>query len=78
MMMITRSTFAVVAGLAMLSAGALTQNNEPRAHHDAWAMQATQACAAETLTSDCKPVVAIASKDDDWTASGGAMRGLNQ
>lgn len=76
-MMICKSKFAVVAGVGMLGGSALATLPAHPAQDEAWAkMQSAQSWEAGDLT--CASVVRIASRDDDWTAWGGAMRGLEK
>ena len=77
-MTISARKFAFVASVAMFSAGALAPlMGQPTRHQTAPEVQGFRTC-AEMLRSDCNLVVMASAKDDDWTASGGALRGLNK
>jgi hypothetical protein len=74
--MIMRRQIAVAATVTMLSAGAVTPLIEHRTPYEACAeTQGLQGCETVMLSSDYKQVAAASSKEDDWTAWGGAMRG---
>ena len=74
--MITGSKNAVVAIAAIFSAGAVTHVIALRTPYGLCGeMLRFQTCAAGMLSSDCLQAAATSSKDDDWTAWGGAMRG---
>jgi len=78
-MMISWSKSALVASVVMLSASALAPlMAQPIRHQAASEVQGFPTCAAGMLRPDCNLVVMASVKDDDWTASGGALRGLDK
>ena len=73
--MIVGSKNAVAAIAAIFSAGAVTHVIGLRTPYGLCGeMHGFQTCAAGMVASDCLQAAA-SSKDDDWTAWGGAMRG---
>jgi len=78
-MMISARNFAFVASVAMFSLSTLAPvMGQPARHQTAAEVQGFRICDAEMLRPDCNLVVMASAKDDDWTASGGALRGLNK
>ena len=78
-MVMSWSKLALVASVAMLSASPLTPlKGQPTQHQAAAAVQGFRTCEAGMLRPECNLVVMASAKDDDWTASGGALRGLNK
>ena len=76
--MIIRHGMMVVA-TAMLSVSVAAPVVQQRMQHEAAPqMQGFQSCKPGMPFSDCNLIVAASSKEDDWTASGGAMRGLDR
>jgi hypothetical protein len=77
--MIVRQTMMVVAAVGVLSVGVAAPVTQQRAHGAAMPpMQWLHSCNSATPHADCTLVLASASNDDDWTAAGGAMRGLDK
>jgi len=74
--MIMGSKNAVVAIAAIFSAGAVTHVIGLRTPNGSCGeMHGFQTCASGMVSSDSLQAAAVSSKDDDWTAWGGAMRG---
>src|SRR5262245_65280953 len=74
--MIMGSKNAVVAIAAIFSAAAVTHVIGLRTPYGSCGeMHGFQTCASGMVSSDCLQAAAASSKDDDWTAWGGAMRG---
>jgi hypothetical protein len=74
--MIMRNKKAVVTIAAIFCAGAVTHAIGLRTPRGLCGeMQRFQTCAAGMPFSDCLQAAAASSKEDDWTAWGGAMRG---
>jgi hypothetical protein len=77
--MIVRQRMMVVVAAGVLSVGVAAPVAQQRVHRTATPpTQGLQSCNSATPYSDCSLVLLISSKDDDWTASGGAMRGLDK
>jgi len=73
--MIKRSRLTILAVATVLSVGVATQLNEKDTQPGA-EVRGLQHCALEL--ANCRPIVLAAAKDDDWTAWGGAMRGVEK
>jgi hypothetical protein len=76
--MIKRSRMILLAAAAVLSVGVATQLSEQDSRQQPAAeTRGLQGCALES--ANCRPIVLAAAKDDDdWTAWGGAMRGVEK
>ena len=76
--MVRRGKIAVVATVAMLSAGAVTPLIVHQTPFGVWAeTQGLHGYETVMRSPDYKQVATASSKDDDWTAWGGAMRGTS-
>jgi hypothetical protein len=74
-----RMMLVVAAGVLSVGVGVAAPVVQRRVHRTATPpTQGLQSCNSATPYSDCSLVLLISSKDDDWTASGGAMRGLDK
>jgi hypothetical protein len=74
--MITPSRMTMFAA-AMLSVGVATHVSDADvAHRVGTEMQWARGC--DLQPANCGPIVLAAAKDDDWTAWGGAMRGVEK
>ena len=74
--MMTRSSMTMCAA-AMLSVGVATHLSDSHVGHKiGTVMQGEQSC--DLQPENCTPIVLAAAKDDDWTAWGGAMRGVEK
>lgn|GEM_PF-4091297 len=77
--MIRRYKNMLVAAAAMLSASVAAPVVPQRLQHEAAPqLQGLQSCQPGMTFSDCNLLIAASSKDEDWTAAGGAMRGLDK
>src|SRR5262245_60738705 len=77
MLMIKRSRMTIRAAATVLSVGVATQLSDKDTPHQRGAeVPGLQHCALEL--ANCSPIVLAAAKDDDWTAWGGAMRGVEK
>lgn len=75
--MIIRSRTSILAAAAMLSVTVATQVSASEAPYKVRTEnQGGQSCSPEF--TNCKPTVVAAAKEDDWTAWGGAMRGIEK
>jgi hypothetical protein len=75
--MIIRSRMTILAAAAVLSVGVATQLGETDARHKMGReMLGLQSCGLQL--ANCMPIVLVAAKEDDWTAWGGAMRGVEK
>jgi hypothetical protein len=75
--MIKRSRMTICAAVTVLSVGVATQLSEKDTpHQPGTEVRGLQHCAHEF--ANCRPIVLAAAKDDDWTAWGGAMRGVEK
>jgi hypothetical protein len=78
-MMISCRKFTLVASVAMLSGSALVPVIGQPTGHPAWAQtHGFRTCEAGMQRPVCDLVAMAYAQDDDWTASGGALRGLHQ
>jgi len=72
----TRSSITMFAA-AMLSVGVATHHSDSDVGHKVGTeIEGAQRC--DLQPASCTPVVLTAAKDDDWTAWGGAMRGVEK
>jgi hypothetical protein len=68
---------AILAAATVLSVAVATQARASEAPDTAGTeTQGGRSCSLEF--ANCKPMVAAAAKEDDWTAWGGAMRGIER
>jgi hypothetical protein len=77
--MIVRQRMMVVAAAGVLSMGVAATVAQQRVHGPATLpLQGLHSCNSATPYADCTLVLASSRDDDDWTAAGGAMRGLDK
>jgi len=77
--MIMRHTKLLVAAAAMLSASVAAPAARQRLQQEVVPQrQGLQSCQPGMTFSGCKRLVAASSQEQDWTAAGGAMRGLDK
>ena len=77
--MIVRQTMMVVAAVGVLSVGVAAPVAQQRVQGAATPpLQGLHGCNSAPPYADCTLVLASSRDDDDWTAAGGAMRGLDE
>jgi hypothetical protein len=75
--MIIRSKMTIFAAAALLSVTVATQVSASEAPYMVGTeIQGGQSCSP--AFTNCKPMVVAAAKEDDWTAWGGSMRGIEK